>query len=256
MSKAEVERYKKRRGKGEFMYVVKPMYIATDVVQGGDHVAMSSESVPAPTESVPRNAEQMSTCHVALPVDRPPQFSYIAPFPRTNRRRKGRLKADSWQQQSNHQMTLRQTSNLNFDGNINSISTYVMDETKGEKGPDGSELPSESESGSGNWASQADGGGVIFENVQVDPMTQHQALLDEEKWLSVTVDDLSSQTGEDPSGKEASNEKKSKSDVEPDVELDVALRREVYIEDVEGVMREEGVSWDWRRRKKSPNCEF
>ncbi|MCP4456672.1 MAG: hypothetical protein GY816_01390, partial [Cytophagales bacterium] len=125
-----------------------------------------------------------------------------------------------------------------------------------EKGPDGSEPPNESESGSGNLQSQADGGGVVSVNTQVDPFVQHQALLNEEKCLLVTKDDLSSQTGEDPSEKEASSEKKSKSDVESDVELDVDLGVEVDIEDVEVVMREEGVSWDWRRRKKSPNCEF
>ncbi|MCP4492938.1 MAG: hypothetical protein GY820_37400 [Gammaproteobacteria bacterium] len=156
----------------------------------------------------------------------------------------------------NHQMVLGQMSDLNFNGNINSILTYVRDEMKGEKGPDSSEPPSGSESGSGNWESQADGGGVISKNAQVDPMTQHQALLDEEKCLSVTKDDLSRQAVEGPSEKEASSDEKSKSDVESDVEWDVALRREVYIEDVEGVMRKEGVNWDWRRRKKSPNCEF
>ncbi len=150
-------------------------------------------------------------------------------------------------------MTLRQMSDLNFDGNINSISTYVMDETKGEKGPDGSEPPNESGSGGVNWELQADGGGVISENTQVDPMTQHQALLDEETELSGMEDDLSSQAVEDPSEKEVLSEKKSKSDVESDVELDVDLGVEVYIEDVEV---EEGVSWDRRRRKKLPNCEF
>ncbi|MCP4485751.1 MAG: hypothetical protein GY820_00210 [Gammaproteobacteria bacterium] len=195
----------------------------------------------------------MSTCYVVLPVDRPLQFLHMVRSRRINRRRKGRIKADPWQQQSNHQMTLRQTSDFNFDGNINSISTYVLDETKGEKGPDGSEPPSESESGSGNWESQADGGGVISENAQVDPKKQHQAVLDEEEWLLVIEDDLSGQVMEGPSEKDALNEKKAKSDVESDVELDVALGVEAYIEDVE---MEEGVSWDWRRRKKSPNCEY
>ncbi|MCP4489746.1 MAG: hypothetical protein GY820_20885 [Gammaproteobacteria bacterium] len=212
--------------------------------------------MPAQTESVPRNAVQSNKCYAALPVDRPLQCLYIVRSRRINRRRKGRIKTDSWQQQSNHQMTLRQTNDLNFDGTISLISTYVLDETKGEKGPDDSEPPSESESGSGNWESQADGGGVIFENVQVYPMTQHQALLDDEKCLSRIEDHLSSQAVEDPSEKDALNEKKAKSDVESDVESDVALGVEVYIEDVVGVMREEGVSWDWRRRKKSPNCEF
>ncbi|MCP4492643.1 MAG: hypothetical protein GY820_35845, partial [Gammaproteobacteria bacterium] len=136
-----VKRYKKRRGKVKFMYVVKPMYVATDVVQGGDHVVVSRESVPVQTKSVPRNAEQMSTCYAALPVDRPLQFSYMVRSRRINRRRKGRIKTDSWQQQSNHQMTLRQTSDLNFDGNSNSISTYAMDETEGVKGPDAGEMP-------------------------------------------------------------------------------------------------------------------
>ncbi|MCP4492859.1 MAG: hypothetical protein GY820_36985, partial [Gammaproteobacteria bacterium] len=130
---------------------------------------------------------------------------------------------------------------------------YVLDETKGEKGPDSSEPPSESESGSGNWESQADGGGVISENTQVNPKKQYQAVLDEEKWLLVAEDDLSRQAMEGPSEKDASNGKKSKSDMESDVKLDVALGVEVYIEDVE---MEEGVSWDWRRRKKSPNCEY
>ncbi|MCP4488778.1 MAG: hypothetical protein GY820_15920, partial [Gammaproteobacteria bacterium] len=160
----EVKRYKKRRGKVKFMYVVKPMYIATGVVQGGDHVVTSRESVPAQTESVPRNAGQLNKSYVALSVDRPLQLSYMVRLHRINRRRKGRIKTNSLQQQSNHQMTLRQTGDLNFDGNINLISTYVLDETKGEKGPDSSEPPSESESGSGNWESQADGGGVISEN--------------------------------------------------------------------------------------------
>ncbi|MCP4492505.1 MAG: hypothetical protein GY820_35135 [Gammaproteobacteria bacterium] len=131
-----------------------------------------------------------------------------------------------------------------------------MDETKGEKGPDGSGPPNASESGGVNWESQADGGGVISKNTQVDPLTQHQALLGEKTWLSGMEDDLSCQAVEDPSEKDASNGKKSKSDMESDVESDVTSRVEVYIEDVEGVMREEGVSWDWRRRKKSPNCEF
>ncbi|MCP4489958.1 MAG: hypothetical protein GY820_21955, partial [Gammaproteobacteria bacterium] len=132
----EVKRYKKRRGKVKFTYRVKPMYVATDVVQGGDHVVVSSESVPAQTESVPRNTVQSNKCYAALPVDTPLQCSYIVRLRRTNRRRKGGIKTNSLQQQSNHQMTLRQTSDLNFDGNINSISTYVLDETKGEKGPD------------------------------------------------------------------------------------------------------------------------
>ncbi|MCP4474076.1 MAG: hypothetical protein GY821_05815, partial [Gammaproteobacteria bacterium] len=202
------------------------------------------------------NVDQLSRCYAGLSMEGPLQFSHTTKPRRANRGRKVHLKEDIEQTQPNHQMTLRQTRDLNFDGNINSISTYVLDETKGEKGPDGSEPLNESESGSVNWESQADGGGVIFEKVQVDPMTQHQALLDEEKWLSVTKDDLSSQAVEDPSGKEASSEKKSKSDVESDVKSDVTLRVEVYIEDVEGVMREEGVSWDWGRRKKLPNCEF
>ncbi|MCP4492515.1 MAG: hypothetical protein GY820_35190, partial [Gammaproteobacteria bacterium] len=201
-STVQVKRYKKRRGKVKFMYVVKPLYVATDVVQGDDHVVVSSESVPAQTKSVPRNAEQLGKCYVALPVDRPLQLLYMVRSCRTNRRRKGRIKTNSLQQQSNHQMTLRQASDLNFDGNINSILTYVRDETKGEKGPDDSEPPSESESGSGNWESQADGGGVISENAQVDSMTQHQAVLDEEKGLSVIEDDLSSQAVEDPLEKE------------------------------------------------------
>ncbi|MCP4458890.1 MAG: hypothetical protein GY816_12840 [Cytophagales bacterium] len=48
----------------------------------------------------------------------------------------------------------------------------------------------------------------------------------------------------------------AKSDTESDVELDVESGVEVDIEDVVMVMRKEGVSWDWRRRKKSPKCEF
>ncbi|MCP4476246.1 MAG: hypothetical protein GY821_17140, partial [Gammaproteobacteria bacterium] len=41
---------------------------------------------------------------------------------RANRRRKAKIKIDLQQQEPTHQMTLRQTDNLNFDGNITSIS--------------------------------------------------------------------------------------------------------------------------------------
>ncbi|MCP4473761.1 MAG: hypothetical protein GY821_04190, partial [Gammaproteobacteria bacterium] len=50
------------------------------------------------------------------------QFTHTVRPRRANRRRKAKIKADLQQQEPTHQMTLRQMDNLNFDGNITSIS--------------------------------------------------------------------------------------------------------------------------------------
>ncbi|MCP4486216.1 MAG: hypothetical protein GY820_02690 [Gammaproteobacteria bacterium] len=72
------------------------------------------------------NVDQLSRCYAGLSVEGPLQFSHTVRPRRANRRRKAKIKADLQQQEPTHQMTLRQTEDLNFDGNINSNLASVL----------------------------------------------------------------------------------------------------------------------------------
>ncbi|MCP4491600.1 MAG: hypothetical protein GY820_30475 [Gammaproteobacteria bacterium] len=80
----EIKRHKKRRGKVKLMYVAKPMYVAKEVGQGGDHMVTPSESVPAQIKDGPVN-KQLHKSHAAWSVDGPLQFSRTVQLHRANR---------------------------------------------------------------------------------------------------------------------------------------------------------------------------
>ncbi|MCP4474346.1 MAG: hypothetical protein GY821_07225, partial [Gammaproteobacteria bacterium] len=61
------------------------------------------------------NVDQLSRCYAGLSMEGPLQFSHTTKPRRANRGRKARVKEDSEQAQPSHQMTLRQTNNLNMD---------------------------------------------------------------------------------------------------------------------------------------------
>ncbi|MCP4494851.1 MAG: hypothetical protein GY820_47255, partial [Gammaproteobacteria bacterium] len=71
------------------------------------------------------NVDQLSRCYAGLSVDGPLQFSHTVRPRRANRKRRAKLKADVLQQTPDHQMVLRQTDDLNFDGAINSTYTAI-----------------------------------------------------------------------------------------------------------------------------------
>ncbi|MCP4494718.1 MAG: hypothetical protein GY820_46560 [Gammaproteobacteria bacterium] len=62
------------------------------------------------------NVDQLSRCYAGLSMEGPLQFSHTTKPRRANRGRKARVKEDSERAQPSHQMTLRQTSDLNLDG--------------------------------------------------------------------------------------------------------------------------------------------
>ncbi|MCP4473288.1 MAG: hypothetical protein GY821_01685, partial [Gammaproteobacteria bacterium] len=72
------------------------------------------------------NVDQLSRCYAGLSVEGPLQFSHTVRPRRANRRRKAKIKIDLQQQEPTHQMTLRQTDNLNFEGNINPNLASVL----------------------------------------------------------------------------------------------------------------------------------
>ncbi|MCP4503711.1 MAG: hypothetical protein GY822_27600, partial [Deltaproteobacteria bacterium] len=72
------------------------------------------------------NVDQLSRCYAGLSVEGPLQFSHAVQPRRANRRRRAKVRIDLQQPEPTHQMTLRQTDNLNFDGNITSISTELL----------------------------------------------------------------------------------------------------------------------------------
>ncbi|MCP4475246.1 MAG: hypothetical protein GY821_11920, partial [Gammaproteobacteria bacterium] len=97
----EIKRHQKQRGKLKLMYVAMPMYVAKEVVQGGDHMVTPSKSVPEQTKDVPVN-KQLHKSHAAWSVDGPLQFSRMVRRNRANRRKRTRIKADTQQQVPNH----------------------------------------------------------------------------------------------------------------------------------------------------------
>ncbi|MCP4475085.1 MAG: hypothetical protein GY821_11090, partial [Gammaproteobacteria bacterium] len=77
-----------------------------------------------------REVEQLSKGHMAVSVGSPLEVSDIVCPHKTSCRRKGRIKTNLLQQEPSHQMTLRQTQNLNFDCNVNSILRCMMMDSK------------------------------------------------------------------------------------------------------------------------------
>ncbi|MCP4494969.1 MAG: hypothetical protein GY820_47860, partial [Gammaproteobacteria bacterium] len=68
---------------------------------------------------------QLCRGYAGLSVDGPLQGSHTVRPRRANRKRRAKLKADVLQQTPDHQMVLRQTDDLNFDGAINSTYTAI-----------------------------------------------------------------------------------------------------------------------------------
>ncbi|MCP4492144.1 MAG: hypothetical protein GY820_33275, partial [Gammaproteobacteria bacterium] len=80
------------------------------------------------------NVDQLSRCYAGLAQDGPLQFTHTVRPRRANRRRRAIVKKGTLHAHPHHQMTLRQTANLDFDGvtdrdtgipPISSISTRV-----------------------------------------------------------------------------------------------------------------------------------
>ncbi|MCP4475341.1 MAG: hypothetical protein GY821_12415 [Gammaproteobacteria bacterium] len=62
------------------------------------------------------NVDQLSRCYAGLAQDGPLQFTHTVRPRRANRRRRAITKKESLHAHPHHQMTLRQTANLDFDG--------------------------------------------------------------------------------------------------------------------------------------------
>ncbi|MCP4489768.1 MAG: hypothetical protein GY820_20995 [Gammaproteobacteria bacterium] len=74
------------------------------------------------------NVDQLSRCYAGLSMEGPLQFSHTTKPCSANRGRKARLKENT--PQPSHQMTLRQTQDLNFDGNASNISRCAITDLK------------------------------------------------------------------------------------------------------------------------------
>ncbi|MCP4487608.1 MAG: hypothetical protein GY820_09885, partial [Gammaproteobacteria bacterium] len=62
------------------------------------------------------NVDQLSRCYAGLATEGPLQFTHTVRPRRANRRRRAIVKKESMHAHPHHQMTLRQTANLDFDG--------------------------------------------------------------------------------------------------------------------------------------------
>ncbi|MCP4494496.1 MAG: hypothetical protein GY820_45435 [Gammaproteobacteria bacterium] len=62
------------------------------------------------------NVDQLSRCYAGLATEGPLQFTHTVRPRRANRRRRAIAKKESMHAHPHHQMTLRQTANLDFDG--------------------------------------------------------------------------------------------------------------------------------------------
>ncbi|MCP4486198.1 MAG: hypothetical protein GY820_02595, partial [Gammaproteobacteria bacterium] len=62
------------------------------------------------------NVDQLSRCYAGLSLDGPLQFTHTVRPRRANRKRRAIVKAQSQHSHPHHQMQLRQTSDLDFDG--------------------------------------------------------------------------------------------------------------------------------------------
>ncbi|MCP4489945.1 MAG: hypothetical protein GY820_21890 [Gammaproteobacteria bacterium] len=131
------------------------------------------------------------------------------------------MKEDSEPTQPSHQMTLRQTQNLNFDGNVNSISCCAMMDSK---------------------------------RIEVACDRARMA----KPVLGSLLEESTAEQGKISPSAELEVESELELDGELDVALDVERNRvdvEEEIEHVVELMRMKDVEVDWRRRKKAPKCE-
>ncbi|MCP4494942.1 MAG: hypothetical protein GY820_47725, partial [Gammaproteobacteria bacterium] len=145
---------------------------------------------------------------------------------RTNRKRKAKLKADVQHQTPDHQMVLRQTDDLDFDG-VNSSYTEISPMMKYAGINPSTVLVAQSKGVPGNVQSVP---------VNVRSLT----VMEKERTVAKqTVKDLSVQTTV-----------KTVLRDQLGTNLDVEWSSEDVAIGVDGVEKQEGVYWNWRRRKK------
>ncbi len=219
------------------MYIAKPMYATIDASQGGDHVVMSRKNVLAQTKGVPRNVEQLSKGYVVVSVGSPLIFSDIVRPHRASCQRKGRIRTDSLQREPTHQMTLRHTNDLNFNGNVSVVSAEIIPN---------SQMVTQ-------WERSIPG------YVWNEPVRICSVRVGEKSEMMAKPVLKSLSEGSTVEQGKISPSVKLDMELESELELDVernGVDMEEEIEDMVEMMRMDDVEADWRRRKKLPKCEL